>query len=87
MRPEERNGTEGATHLGQRTRDSLNEDFRNESGVTASTVEEVSPKLGGSPGLSHSFAVKIPRNLKRLVHAGVCAAINLWKHAAESARR
>ena len=87
MRPEELNGTGGATRLGQRTRDSLYEDFHNESEETASTDEEVSPNLGGGPRLSHSFAVKIPRNLKRILDALVSAAINLWKHAAEFARR
>ena len=49
MRPEELNGTGGATHLGQRTRDSLYEDFHNESEEMASTDEEVSLKLGGGP--------------------------------------
>ena len=53
----------------------------------ASPRNRVVTVIGGGSRIPISFAVEILRFLRRLVPAEMCAAINLWRHAAESSRR
>lgn len=86
-RPGERIWNENVASMGQRTRESNPEDTRREPERGAATNGAGAIVLGERYGLPTSCVLEIPRLLRRLGHEGMCAAINLWRHATESARR
>ena len=86
-RPEERKENEDAASMGQRTRESNPEGTRREPEWGAARNGASAIVLGGRYGLPTSCVLEIPRLLRRLGHEGMCTAINLWRHATESARR
>ena len=86
-RPEERTWNEDVASTGQRTKESNPEDTRREPERGAATNGDGAIVLGDRYGLPTSCVLEIPRLLRRLGHEGMCAAINLWRHATESARR
>ena len=57
-------------------------------GVTPEALERLEDRNGnGDAVAAEQGPVEIPRLLRRKVHAGICAAINIWRQVAGTARR